>query len=427
MGEREFDVRTLIMEPYRRCRSCGSETLGLMSVGPSSVHRRCATCLASERVALPEIVKKVVYLDQFAVSDMMKALDPASPSHERVPERWLKLFSLLDRLVKLQLVVCPDSEAHRNESSLHPETAKLRRLYEHLSNGISFLPFQQIRDRQVHACFEAWLAGTLPSRDHDPAGVTRPALHGWTDLMRVNVDLGLDFSAEITRGRDRTADAMAPLYERWIAERRDYSDLQQIELRGFADGVVEAYRQWETRVSAAQAGLLLPNYETLIPGPVVRLVDSLVRSLETRGVVQGERLSTVLCFFAEADFSAVPVAEITSHLWASVARDVGGGARPPEPSIFSDLTVISTLLPYCDAMLLDRACVGMLRNNPLREIVRGHGCQPFSPRDFDAFMDYLRSIETDADPAHLDLVGEVYGSDWPTPFTTIFTYEADGS
>jgi hypothetical protein len=333
----------------------------------------------------------------------------------------------LDRLVKLQLVVCPDSDAHRDESSLHPETAKLRRLYEHLSNGISFLPLEQIRDRQVHTCFEAWLDGTLPSRDHDAVGVTRPDLHGWTGLMRVSVDLGLDFSAEVRRGRDQTADAMTPLYKRWIVERRDYSDLQQSELRGFADGIVEAYRRWATRVSAAQAGLLLPNYEALIPGPAARLVDSLVRSLEPRGVVQGERLSTVLRFFAEADFSAVPVAEITSHLWASVARDVGGGARPPEPSLFSDLAVISTLLPYCDAMLLDRACVGMVRNNPLRDIVQEYGCQPFSPRDFDTFVDYLRSIEADADSAHLDLVREVYGSDWPTPFTTIFTYETEGA
>jgi hypothetical protein len=50
----------------------------------------------------------------------------------------------------------------------------------------------------------------------------------------------------------------------------------------------------------------------------------------------------------------------------------------------------------------------------------------FSPRDFDAYMDYLRGIEANADPAHLSLVSEVYGPDWPTPFTTIFTYEAEG-
>jgi hypothetical protein len=427
MGRMEFDVRDLIMRPYRHCRSCGCETLGLMSVGPSSVHRRCATCLESASSPLPEIVKKVVYLDQFAVSDMMKTLDPASPSHGRVPERWLDLFSLVDRLVKLQLIVCPDSEAHRDESSLHPETAKLRRLYEHLSTGVSFLPFEQIRDRQVHALFESWVDGAAPpATAHDAARVSRPDLHGWTDVMRVSVDLGLDFSADIVRGRDQTADAMAPIYERWGTERLAYSDIQQRELRGFSEAVVAAYRQWATRMSAAEAGILLPDYESLVPGSLVRLVDSLMRSLGARGVVDGERMSTVLRFFAETDLSAVPVVHITSHLWASVARDVGAGARPPETSVFSDFRVISSLLPYCDAMLLDRACVGMLRNNPLRGIVEGHGCEVFSPRDFDAYMDYLRGIEANADPAHLSLVSEVYGPDWPTPFTTIFTYEAEG-
>jgi hypothetical protein len=36
---------------------------------------------------------------------------------------------------------------------------------------------------------------------------------------------------------------------------------------------------------------------------------------------------------------------------------------------------------------------------------------------------YLKGIEETADPAHLELVGDVYRPTWTTPFTTILTYD----
>jgi hypothetical protein len=74
-------------------------------------------------------------------------------------------------------------------------------------------------------------------------------------------------------------------------------------------------------------------------------------------------------------------------------------------------------------MLLDAACVGMLRNNPLRSVVEKYDCRLFSPRDLPAFLVYLKGIEETADPAHLELVGDVYRPTWTTPFTTILTYD----
>ena len=80
-------------------------------------------------------------MDQFAISNMEKTLNPkvAEQQKKRIDKFWFQLFEKLDTLSKLQLIVCPDSITHQNESKVtieHYET--LKRMYELLSHGTSF-------------------------------------------------------------------------------------------------------------------------------------------------------------------------------------------------------------------------------------------------------------------------------------------------
>ena len=42
--------------------------------------RRCTSCWFDQRLPLPPLDKKVIYLDQFVISNMMKELDPDQPA-----------------------------------------------------------------------------------------------------------------------------------------------------------------------------------------------------------------------------------------------------------------------------------------------------------------------------------------------------------
>src|SRR5262245_6670065 len=64
----------------------------------------------------PPHLKKVIYLDQFAISEMVKAVDTRSNAHKRVDPIWRQVLKALERVCKLQLVVCPWSSIHRDES-----------------------------------------------------------------------------------------------------------------------------------------------------------------------------------------------------------------------------------------------------------------------------------------------------------------------
>ena len=52
--------------------------------GGHYLNRRCWTCLhkgPSER--LPELNKKIIYIDQFAISNMMKSINPRTRAYQK--------------------------------------------------------------------------------------------------------------------------------------------------------------------------------------------------------------------------------------------------------------------------------------------------------------------------------------------------------
>ena len=79
MGEFVVDPRVFIQPPYLACTNCGTENaFGVLIIGWGYT-RRCRECWHTDRFDLPEIRKTVIYLDQLAISEMMKALTSAVP------------------------------------------------------------------------------------------------------------------------------------------------------------------------------------------------------------------------------------------------------------------------------------------------------------------------------------------------------------
>jgi hypothetical protein len=111
----EFDPRDLIGPPFRECPRCGKPAFGSMSIDGESHTRRCRECFLTKAEPLWPLKKKVIYVDQFAISNMMKALDVTARGHDRARADafWLALFEALERVCKLQLAICPDSEQHQ--------------------------------------------------------------------------------------------------------------------------------------------------------------------------------------------------------------------------------------------------------------------------------------------------------------------------
>ena len=135
-----IDPRDFISGPYVKCTKCGQETLGILGIHSERYTRRCRECWHTITIELPPIKKRVVYLDQSAISNMMKTLNPEVKGHKRTTEQkfWIRLFEHLEIVRSLQLVVCPESREHTFVSLLSPYHKPLMRICDHFSGGTSF-------------------------------------------------------------------------------------------------------------------------------------------------------------------------------------------------------------------------------------------------------------------------------------------------
>lgn len=94
-GVFEFDAKVFIQPPFINCPQCGAKAFGVLYIQGHRFFRRCGECWHDQSYRLPPVSKKVVYLDQFAISNMMKVLNPDSSADQRGGTSnsfWLSLF-----------------------------------------------------------------------------------------------------------------------------------------------------------------------------------------------------------------------------------------------------------------------------------------------------------------------------------------------
>jgi hypothetical protein len=422
MNEFMFDPKVFIRPPYITCPNCGAEEqFGVLMIGWGYT-RRCRECWFTERYDLPEIRKKVIYLDQMAISEMMKALNPASPAYERVDPFWRELFEKLDVLKKLQVIVCPDSATHRAESAVAPDPEALRRMYELLAFGISFNDGPSIRNAQVAEYLPHWLQG---EPDHelklDVEHVTHGGVHKWEEHFFISVG-GLDpegWVDSLRQQRERTAEGIGAVHERWRNSDLSFEELYRTELEAFGRTLLEVYvAEARRREEAIEQGIV--DLEILLPSSVSRLVETIHHVLHAEGVPDEELWTKTIEFLQRETLEHIPYVRISCMLYAALARKAQAGqVRPPSRGMVNDVQVVSALLPYCDSMFLDNETAGLLGEEPLRTSL-DFGTRIFSWNTRDRFLEYLDQIREAVPGEHVELVETVYGPDWDTPYTTLY-------
>jgi hypothetical protein len=134
-----FNPRNMISPPFRRCPACGKEEFGVHLISANRYMRRCRDCWHNQYFPLPKLRKKIIYLDQFVVSNLMKLDNPGLQRNDRLTKEtfWTELRDLLLQLRQMQLICCPNSGSHEAESRISLFNDELKKTYEALSGGIS--------------------------------------------------------------------------------------------------------------------------------------------------------------------------------------------------------------------------------------------------------------------------------------------------
>jgi hypothetical protein len=430
MPEFLFEPKNFISPPYILCPKCGKQEFGVLIIADNSYSRRCRNCLfpkpneGSANYSLPKLNKKVIYLDQFAISNMMKALNPQMRSNKegKIDKFWLQLFEKLDSLCKLQLILCPDSEIHNSESLLSGFYEPLKRMYELLSGGKTFFENGIIQRKQIGEHFINWLNGKAETTlNLDSQSVIHGKINAWSKRLIISVNMGNDdeMVEEIKAFRDQSFTGLEGVFNYWIASKNlDLFFWYKYELNSFGNVTMNNYMDYLSKL--VNVNEYIDRLEEIQPNDSVKIISDLLTILGQHGISDSERMwAKIVEYFSEANFSQLPTLHISALLYGALARQAAmGRKKPPNRGTMNDITMISTYMPYCDAMYIDKEFSNILAEIPEGQL--NYKAKIFSNNSKADFLNYLNDIEKTATPEHIAKVNEVYGESWKKPYLTLY-------
>jgi hypothetical protein len=253
---------------------------------------------------------------------------------------------------------------------------------EYFAGGCSFQDFDSLRIHQLTACFSARLGNVQPGpwRLHS-SEVMHEDPNGWLPIPQRTFFWQMsEEQKQLLRGvRQRAYDDMATLFQHWKTHpERHLEDWKESELRP---------------ARSTYGELLLRNVVPVISGA----------ALDPRAVMEA-----AMEFIQSPAFGEVPFLKISSWLYAPAARTALHQASPPSPGFLSDVELIACLLPYCDAMFLDKPCRAYL--NELQSTGRlAFDTRVFSLANKADFIDFIATTEVAAPPEQARLADWLYG------------------
>lgn len=427
-----------ITGPYKKCPKCSKETFGVsLFTGGNSYSRECTSCWTQQGFTLPEIKKKIVYLDQFLISNMAKALDKNARGHKTVIAQpfWLEVYKKLDRLFTLNLVICPDSTFHTDESLLSgdPSYESLKKVYERLSNGCTFYDHHTILRFQVQEHFENYING-IPQKplELEVDNIVHGHLHEWLGRIRVGVNMRpYEGKLEaVHEERNRQYEALKEVFARWQQEKgKAFIEWFNEEAYAFGKSTILAHQKFIKKQE-----MLTRNYadqyikgeepnvdlDDIFPPPSSEIIQALFRSLRGQKIEGEEAIKKVVEYLSSKHVTEIPSVHISSLLYAGIARKASSGQKePPNKGTFTDVNAIANLLPYCDAIFIDNGMAALLQEEPIKTEMARYSTKVFSPNTKDAFIKYLDTIEETADTSHVEMISDAYGKNWVEPHLTI--------
>jgi hypothetical protein len=400
--------------PFKKCPQCGhGQAFGILWVSSESYDRRCKFCRAKATYPLPKVDKKVLYLDQFAISEIFKVKEGKRPANAPHAEFWIQVNELLDQAIWRQQIICPASNIHRDETMVYQYGKSLDLAHEMMGGDTSFENTTRIEHRQIYQHLEAYLKGEEPPAfDYDVDEILRGHRNAWLSDLHITVETDWSEFVENTRlARNKAAEDFAPLYDRWAREKPSFEKVLSNELGALARGYIDAYFNFMMMAQAAEESGNIQKYINGALSPVISLIQEINRQFVKRGVSPDSALRETAKFLSWPKNHSLPHHWISAHLFAAIAdRFSRGQKRRPSRGMMNDIKAISHYGPYVDAMFLDNECASFLLEE--KAVMRGVKLKGriFCLKRSTDFLAYLREL-IDSTPQEIvaaarDLYGE---------------------
>ena len=398
--------------PFEACPKCRAPgSFGILSAGGSTLQRRCKTCRYGHSEVLPDLDKKVVYLDQFAVSEIFKVKAGTRNAAAGGQVFWEEVEARANRAYLLQQIIFPTSDIHRDETIVSPFGNELGLAHEMLSGDVSFNSVNEIELSQALAYAEAYLQGKpAPDLDFEVDEILEGKRNDWLPDMHVtaSMDYGI-FAEELRNRRQEAASNFAPLWQRWLRDKPTFADILNHELADFGRMKRGALRHAAERAQEALEAGHGSGFVDKMSHPTLNEFDHLKALFKEAGFAPDQLTSKVYEFWDWPENQKMPVHRISAYLFAALARRLASGQkRLPSRGMMNDVNAISAYGPFVDAMFLDNECASLLIEEPLRSQIKLKA-KIFSTTTGDAFVEYLRQLELQTPDDVRESASEIYG------------------
>ncbi|MHA6644234.1 hypothetical protein, partial [Mesorhizobium sp. A623] len=259
--------------------------LGILWVSSDSYDLRCRACGEKSTYPLPKLDKKVLYLDQFAISEIFKVKKSKRKADAPHAGFWAEANCLLNRAIMYQQIICPASNIHRDETIVYHDGKALGLAHEMMGGDTSFEATTTIEHQQIYRYFKAYLRGEdPPSFNFDVDEILNGHRNAWLPDLHITVNTDWSGFVENTRkARNKSAESFAPLYDRWARDKPTFQRTLENELGALVSSYIEAYFHF---IVMAQAGEESGDVQMYIDGalsPVVTLIHEMNREFVKRG------------------------------------------------------------------------------------------------------------------------------------------------
>ena len=398
--------------PFLNCPACGiSDVLGILSAGGLRLVRRCKRCRYRVEVPLPIPDKKVIYLDQLAISEIFKVKSKTRRPGASNEELWLDIEREVQRTFLLQQAIFPASSIHRNETLVSPFANELTLAHEMLAGDVSLSSVNEIAMLQTTKFAEAFIVDGRPARiDFHVDEILKGKRNEWVADMHINANFDYSAFAESTRShRDALAAEFIPLFDSWTDEKPTFDEVLKSELESYGTANRGALRAAIQRASEASQTTDVIEYFDKISHPVMEQFMRVARIFESCGLSKEQARHKVFEFWDWTGNQQLPVHRISAYLFAALARKISSGQRRrPSKGMMNDFDAISCYGPYVDAMFLDNECAQLLSERPLSTDLPIKA-KIFSTNSGRAFIEYLRDLQNNASEHVRQRSAEIYG------------------
>lgn len=377
------------------CPLCeGKNCFGNVSVRGDHVLRGCMSCNYTTIVSLPEVRKKVFYLDQFFFSGAFRAGE----------QRFLDAAQRIRHLSALQLIVAPFSSIHEDETHQWrgysgKNKDDLMEFIKDTSRGHEFEPAYEVERTQVVKAFQSFLAGSSPEFTLQENDAIRSDIHEWDDYFRIDVGRYIGDIELIRDLKRQSVEELVCIFEGWRQSTNTFDQDVALEIQAAGKIYFDSYIAYAFRVASG-------DYTALLDSPISSLVVQSMLQCFPEETPPEERLMLVAHFFNSEHFAQVPYQWITSRMFATLKDMVKRGAFTNRESALQrlsgflyDVKHIATYVPYCEAFVMDQPMAALV-SDPRVGLEERHGVRIFSLNKWDELFVWLDTIEADMSVEH---------------------------